>query len=233
MRTAPSAVALPNVPSTRPAPIKGVVSDLEAGIGVIGFEGVEVRTYELENLVGAVPRVRGASLTGVGLERVLEQGGRAPKAGLDALKNRYGGPDRIDELAREAAARRQGRLAATRAEAEVVPVQAVSEEALRMLDAYINRTDELHPFSTELLAQSFSSVAGGMPPVGARVPIPKTGAVSLPELSLASESPARVAAEEAVESQLRSAEASRRAAEQVAQGMGFYEARGTLIDQRH
>lgn len=212
----------------------GVAEILPIGIGVIGFEGVQLDVPEIENLVGAIPRVRGISATGVGLEPVLEQGGRAPSAGLDGLKNAHGGPDRIEQLGRTVGARTQHNLEVFRAEASIRPVvREVSEEALRMLDAYLNRTDQLHPMSTEMLAQAFTGAGERMPATGEPVPIVDFDEPS--SLETAREAGMRrwrEAADRAAALQIEAFAARRGTAERVASELGFFELRGALIDQR-
>jgi hypothetical protein len=231
---APPQAAPPAATMGPAAPPEGVTGLSETGIGVIGFEGVRLELPEVEELVGAIPRARGISATGVGLEPVLEQGGRAPKAGLDPLLTAHGSPDRIHQLGRDLARATQANLALYRSEADIRPtVREVSEEALRMLDAYINRTDELHPFSTELLAQGFTGAGERLPPVGAKVPIPETGeagyAIEARDAVLARQTEA---ARSAAAQQVDLYETRAQVAESAALDFGAAEIRGTLIDQR-
>ena len=107
-------------------------------------------------------------------------------------------------------------------EADILPVvRAVSEEALRMLDAYINRTDELHPWSTELLAQAFSATSEPMPPVGAKVPIPDLNESTIARSTRDSIGERlREAAEYATENQIRLAETRAQARRRVLASLG-------------
>ncbi len=210
----------------------GVLARFSAGVDVIGFEGVKVDAPVLDGLIGAVPRARGISFTGVGLEPVLEQGGRAPKAGLDPLKNSHGGPGRLAELGRDMAQGQYENRRRFAAEPGQLPgVRAVVREALRMLDAYLNRTDELHPMSTELLARAFSRADEGLPEVGDRVPIPwhREGTSAL--VALDQGRPAE-AARAAGSAQVSTYERRTDTAVRAALSVGAAQIRGTIIDQR-
>lgn len=171
---------------------------------------------------------------GTGLGPVLKRRGRVPDAGLVGLQNPRGGPGRIRSLAAQLGIETQRNLRRYAQEANIRPVvREVSEEALRMLDAYINRTDELHPWSTELLAQAFTGAAESMPDVGDRVPIP-----DFEESSFAAEVRGAVlqrmrdAGREAAENQIAEAVHRASVATRVAKMLGFFDIPGDLIDQR-
>lgn len=213
--------------------VQGVLSNLDAGVGVIGFEGVRVPTAEVEEVKGAIPRVRRYDFQFQSLELALSQGGRAPHAGLPSLLNRYGGPDRVDELAKELHRDLHRNLETFRATASNTPtLEDLSNEAIRMLDAYINRTDELHPFSTELLAQGMTSNSERMPSVGEQVSAPDQTQIVLPGDPEAGLAPWRAAAEHAVENQVEFRQTQMAVATRAIEGLGLDQVRGRLIDQR-
>lgn len=218
-------------PAFPPAATSGVLNARPSGLSAIGFEGVEIDTPVLESLAAAVPRARGISATGQGLAPVLAQGGRAPPAGLSTLQNAHGGPDRIQSLSRELAVATQENRQNFASEVDVVPLHEVTAEALRMLDAYLNRTDELHPMSRELLARGFTDYNERFPAPGEKVPLvdppaPRSEHHEAPLALL------RGAAEGSGVSQVRLSAERQLVAERMAATLGWEDVRGTLIDQR-
>lgn len=222
-----------SVISSAPASLSpsGVLGARPAGVSAVGFEGVEMDVPVLESVAGAVPRARGISATGQGLAPVLEQGGRAPKPGVSSLKNAHGGPDRIAALSRRLAVATRSKLGASAVEVDVTPIQEVSAEALRMLDAYLNRTDELHPMSRELLARAFTDLDEPMPEPGEKVPM-----VDLPPVPDGPRDRVmarlRAAAEGSGASQVAFFAERQATAERLSSGLGWEDVRGVLIDQR-